>query len=430
MNFELFGLEQDLKIEKENVEKFYNEYKELNQLITQSENKYDDLLLNYGTEDFKIFIGLMANALRNIDLKGYKVINSIYDAIRNSVELEFGIFLGNRILEKYPSKNSTEGYLIRLYTLKNVLDILAMLKDKYYFVKYLDMYIKEFLEFMNNYPYSVEEHYNLGANFYSYMYVFSNILEKEDKGLGYLIKLYRLRKSMIEKSLITYPIDNNLIIIFNIISTYYLIEDDVYKLSIDIDDFYRDFIEELRDIKIFTDKNIHLRDKILSKSIKNFISEFTTILFSEGKEEYYKEIIDLFPSILNRENQIMIDLYKLEKSDIENKNEELEKIRERIERIFNNTPQKIKEVILFLFYSVYIRSNEDNLEILEKLFKEIKKKSKKFKSLEVLLAKILILKGERDKAKEILEKLKEKALIEGDKNLLRLIDNFMSSEFD
>jgi len=430
MNFELFGLEQDLKIEKENVEKFYNEYKELNRLITDNENKYDDLLMNYGTEDFKIFVGLMANALRNIDLKGYKVINSIYDAIHNSVEKEFGVFLGNRILEKYNEGKDTEEYLIRLYTLKNILDTLILLKDKYYFIKYLDLFIKELLSFMEQYPSSIEEHYNFGANFYSYMYIYANILEKKDKGIGYLIKLYKLRESMKEKNLLNYPKDNNLFIIFNIISTYYSIEDELTKLSIELDDFYKAFIEELKELKDILDEKFYLRDKVLSKTTRRFISEFTTILFSEGKEDFYKEIIELFPDILNRENQIMIELYELEKSEDENKIERLEEIREKIERIFNNTPNKVKEVILFLFYSVYIRSAEDNLEILEKLLKELEEKIKKFKTLNILSAKIHILKNEKEKAKEILDKLKEKAIIEGDKNLIRLIDEFKSSELD
>jgi tetratricopeptide (TPR) repeat protein len=186
----------------------------------------------------------------------------------------------------------------------------------------------------------------------------------------------------------------------------------------------------LKELKDILDEKFYLRDKVLSKTTRRFISEFTTILFSEGKEDFYKEIIELFPDILNRENQIMIELYELEKSEDENKIERLEEIREKIERIFNNTPNKVKEVILFLFYSVYIRSAEDNLEILEKLLKELEEKIKKFKTLNILSAKIHILKNEKEKAKEILDKLKEKAIIEGDKNLIRLIDEFKSSELD
>jgi len=110
--------------------------------------------------------------------------------------------------------------------------------------------------------------------------------------------------------------------------------------------------------------------------------------------------------------------------------EKLEEIRERIDRIFNNTTNRVKEVILFLFYSVYIRTVEEDLNILEKLFKELEQKRERFKTLNILSAKILILKNEREKALEILNKLKERAIIEGDRNLIRLIDEFKSSELD
>lgn len=431
MNFELFGLEQDLKIEGENIEKYYDEYLELNKILGVDENKYDNLLLEYGTEELKYSLSLMTNSLKNIEKKGYKVIDPIFDAFRSAGDLDLGIFIANRIIEKYREfePNSAESFLIRLYTLRNILDFLSLKNDKFYYLKYLKEFSKEFLKFIELYPSFIEEIYRLGVNFYSFLYIHYLTIENEpEKALGFIVKVYNLRKSMFEKGIIKYPYEHNIYYLINIILLYFRINDEIVKLSIDIGEYISELKKELKKLKDFIDKSPRY-EVILNSDLKKYINEVLTTLYSVGFEEDYNDIISIFPNILRKEHKLIIKLYEIDRMDNLEAIDRLKEIKNEIDTAFNNLPADKKEIISFLFYNTYLNHLGEDLDSIENIKFEIEKLSNKFSSLKVLLAKALIKIGRRDEAKDLLEKEREKAIISGNKALQRLIEDYLSSEF-
>ena len=431
MNFELFGLEQDLKIEGEKINNYYNEYLELNKILGINENKYDNLLLEYGTEELKYSLSLMNNSLRNVEKKGYKVIDPIFEAFRSSGDLDLGIFVANRIVEKYKEiePDLAENFLIRLYALRNALDFLSIKNDKFYYLKYLKDYINEFSKFIELYPSHIEEIYRLGVNFYSFLYIHYLTIEDEiEKALGYIIKLYNLRKSMFSKGLLKYPYEHNIYYLINIILLYFRINDELVKLSIDINEYISDFKEELNKLKEFMDKSPKY-EVVLSSDLRKYINEVLTTLYSVGFEADYNDIISIFPNILSKEHKLIIKLYEIDRMDTPEALDKLKEIKEDIDRAFNNLTKDKKEIISFLFYNTYLNHLNEDFEKLEELKPKIEKLSLKFPSLKILLAKVLIKEGQREEAKILLEKEKEKAILSGNKALQKLIEDYLSSEF-
>ncbi len=432
MDIELFGLEQDLKAEGEKVKKYYEEYLEINKLLGVDENKYDSLLLEYGTEDLKYSLSLMTNSLRNVEKKGYKVIDPIFDGLRSSGEFSLGIFIANRIIEKYKEyePNSAESYLIRLHTLKNAIDLLSIKNDKLYYLKYLTEFIDELYKFIKIYPSYLEEIYILGTNFYSFLYIYSLTIEDNvEKALGFIIKLYNLRKRMFEKGILKYPYEHNIYYLINIILVYFRINDELVKLSIDIYEYINDLENELRTIKNFIEKAQKYRI-ILSDDLKKYINEVLATLYSVGFEEEYNRLVSIFPDILTKYHRLIIKLYEIDRLESFEAVEKLEKIKEEIDRAFNNLSKEKREIISFLFFNTYLNHIEDeDTKKLKEIREELEKLTKKYDSLNVIKAKLLLKYGERDKAKEILEREKEKAIISGNKALQKIIDDYLSSEF-
>ncbi len=431
MNFELFGLEQDLKIEGENIEKYYSDYLELNKILGIDENRYDNLLLEYGTEELKYSLSLMTNTLRNIEKKGYRIIDPIFDTFRSSGDYELGIFIANRIIEKYKETNSEtpESFLIRIYALKNALDFLSLKDDKLYYLKYLRDFIKELSEFLDIYPSYIEEIYKLGVHFYSFLYIHYLTIENEtEKALGFLLKLYNLRKSMFEKDILKYSYEHNIYYLINIILLYFKVNDELVKLSVDINEYISDLKVELEKIKEFIDKSPKYQI-VLSSDLKRYINEVLTTLYSVGFEDDYNEIVSIFPNILSKEHRLIIKLYEIDRMDTFEALDKLKKIKSDIDTTFNNFTNDKKEIISFLFYNTYVNHLGEDLEEIEKIKLEIEKLSKKFSSLKVVLAKTLVKIGQREEAKSLLEKEKEKAIISGNKALQKLIEDYLSSEF-
>jgi len=430
MNFYLEGFRQDLRLEKENIENFYREYLHLNQIFATGQNKYEDILLGYGTQELKFTLGFLTSILKNIEKKSYPVIDSVFDSIEHSENFDLSVFYGNRIIEKFSSK-SPEDFLIRIYTLRRMLNALLILDDRLYYVKHLLDFIKQISEFYDRYPTYIKENLKNAMDFYQFIYIYVLKLHSdEEKALGFLIKGYNLKKYIIDEKIIPYPQENNIFQIINIVSSYLQIEDSFITLVLDIDDYIREFVKQIKDLKNYALKKPSILEPYFQNPFKKYINQFLTNIYILGFEEEYRQVAEELPQILTKEHSLIIKINEIVMKE-NFKEEKLTALKEEIEKAFNNLSEEKKENILYVYYNGFVSVFRDSLGEIQKARKELELHIKKLKnpySLNVPLFRILNILGEKEEARRLAEETKQQAIISGKKFLANAIDEYIQFE--
>ncbi|NPA58727.1 MAG: hypothetical protein GXN94_05490 [Aquificae bacterium] len=431
MEVYLEGLKQDLIREREDVEKFFKEYSDLNSvLVSDWEGRYDRLLLNYGTEELKQTLGFLTNVYAQIDGKGYTVVNPVFDAVEYWGEFELTVFYGNRILEKYRS-GEPEQRLIRIYTLKRMLNALTFLDDRYTYLKYLQTFIGEVLEFIQEYPSFLKEHFRSGIDFYQFMYIYGvQLLSDWERSLGYLIKGYNLKKEMINRQMLPYPEENNIFQIINIVGSYLQVENSFIALIVDVEGYIREFVKQIKDLKEYAYKKPSVLTPYLQNPFKKYINQFLTNIHILGFEEEYKTVAELLPQVITTDHRLVVEINR---AVMEMSAERIESIGKEMERAFNNFSEEKKERVLYSYYNGYITLFREDIsrikDIKEKIERDLKKLKKPY-SLNVPLFRALNILGERERALKIAQETRRQAVISGRKFLADAIDTYLKTEFD
>lgn len=429
MDFFIQGVKSDISLELPELEKFYQEYKELNAVFIENENKYDDVLTNYGTEDLKFALGFLSSIYKNIEKQGYQVINAVFDATERYGEYELSVFYGNRILEKY-GKTSTENILIRIETLRRILSALLNLDDKLFFSEYLIKYTTELENLFSLYPSYIKEIYSHISDWYQFMYFYAlTILGDNEKAFGFLLKSYEVRKYMLKENMSDIITGNTILYIANIIGLYSQLKDTLLSLAFSPEEYVEEFLKEVKELKTTLDNKPSRREFFLKGYFRKYYNELLTNIYVLGFHEEHREIIEAFPEIVNKDHLIMIEIDKIFKELDEKEPEEvkgkLSSLKREIDILFNNIPKSKQEQILYLFYNLLIEIEEN----LDNLLEEIKKvKEKKFKEsllFDMLRIKILLKQERREDAKDIALKVKEKAIIKNNRFIIDAVNRIL-----
>ena len=431
MSFLLEGFLQDLKIEEQNLKDFFEEYRSLNTAIGSSEKNYDQILTGYGTQELKFTIGFLTNILKNIKKKGYQIIDTVFDSVEHSGEFDLSVFFGNRIIERFSSDQSDE-MLVRIYTLRRVLNALLIMDDRLNYIKYLIYFVKQIKDFYIKFPSLLGENYKNASDFYQFMYMYSlKIHSDEEKAVGYLIKGYNLKKFMIDEGILPYPEENNIFQIINIVGSYLQIEDSFLSLILDIDDYIKEFVRQIKDLKEYSLKKPSVLTPYLQNPFKKYINQFLTNIYILGFEQEYKEVVNTLPDVVSKDHRLIIKINEiLLKENFKEK--KLKEIKKEIEIAFNNFSIEKKESVLYVFYNAYISVFKENKDEIKKLKDEIKNNIKKLKnpvSLNVPLFRIMNILGEKEKALNLANETKQKALITGKKFLANAVNDYIQLEF-
>ncbi len=432
MDLLLEGYFQDLKRLEEEIEKYYQEYLTLNQVFISDKKDYEQILLNYGTEELKFTLGFLTSIYKNIQQKKYSVIDSIFDTIEHSGEFELSIFYGNRILEKFKGQEADE-YLIRLYTLRRMLNALLILDDGLEYLKYLIEYTKTSKEFFSSYNKLLKENYRNAMDFYQFIYVYySRFPSDDEQALGSLIKSYNIKKLMIENQLLPYPEENNIFQIINIVGSYLQIENSFVSLVMDIDEYIKEFAKQMKDLKEFSQKSPSILELYLQQPFKRYINQFLTNIYIMGFDEEYHQVSQTFPEIITIDHKLIVEINEILVKD-PSKERKLLSLKDEIERAFNNLSSDKKESVLYVYYNALISVFYDDIEFLKKIKEEIiehKSRLKNAYSLDVPLFRILAVQGEKEKAKQLANQVREQAVISGKKFLVNAIDDYIKTELD
>ncbi len=427
MNLFIKGALSDIDLELPEIEKYFDDYRELNAVFIRDENKYDNILTNYGTEDLKFALGFLTSIYKNIEQKGYKIVNAVFDAAERYGEFELSVFYGNRILEKY-QKNSPEEILIRAETLRRVLNALLQLDDKLFFIQYLIKYSREVKNLISLYPSYLKDIYTHISDWYQFMYYYSlSILGDNEKAFGFLLKSYEIRKNMLESGMTDILTGNTILYTANIIGLYSQLEDSLLSIAFSPESYVKEFIKEARLLKKEIEKRPNKGSFFLRGYFRKYYNELLTNIYVLGFHEEHREIIDYFPEIVNKDHLLMVKIDNLLKDldSCENIQEEIEKLREEIDIAFNNISKNKQEQILYLFYNLLIEVEENPIHLLEEI-KE--KKEKRFKNsllFDLLQIKIYKYADDIEKAREIAEKTKEKAIIQNNRFILNAVNRFL-----
>ena len=427
MNLFIKGALSDIDLELPEIEKYFDDYRELNAVFIRDENKYDNILTNYGTEDLKFALGFLTSIYKNIEQKGYKIVNAVFDAAERYGEFELSVFYGNRILEKY-QENSPEEILIRAETLRRVLNALLQLDDKLFFIQYLIKYSREVKNLISLYPSYLKDIYTHISDWYQFMYYYSlSILGDNEKAFGFLLKSYEIRKNMLESGMTDILTGNTILYTANIIGLYSQLEDSLLSIAFSPESYVKEFIKEARLLKKEIEKRPNKGSFFLRGYFRKYYNELLTNIYVLGFHEEHREIIDYFPEIVNKDHLLMVKIDNLLKDldSCENIQEEIEKLREEIDIAFNNISKNKQEQILYLFYNLLIEVEENPIHLLEEI-KE--KKEKRFKNsllFDLLQIKIYKYADDIEKAREIAEKTKEKAIIQNNRFILNAVNRFL-----
>ncbi len=394
------GLFSDVRRELENFEKEKEKYSQINSLISNDEDFYDDLLLELTTAELKQVIGLLTRVLKDVKEKGFNSAIPIFNMLEQNNLYKIAIFYARRIIEKNISTHinlKAHEKLIELFLKFNQAVVV------YYFPEYLNSLNSFIKENIND----TKDILLSGANFYKLLYIYYITVEKDnEKAFGYLLKSYRFNKQIIEKYPSKFEEFNNLLVIINIIGMYtYLPE--MEKEFINIDKYIEDFHKQLEEIK-----NYPSLVKFFEGEGKRFLSEFLFNLYVLGYEEDFEKIYNKYPHFLNKKHKLLIFL---------NKAEDVQDLEKEIESFFNNAALKDKEDIFYIYINRLIE---------EEKFSDAKEKIKKFNIKNSLLPEVLTLKIKQKEEglniEEKLHSLKLEAMMKGNIKLVKIIDELLS----
>ncbi|WP_457639499.1 hypothetical protein [Persephonella sp.] len=430
MHFLLYGFQQDLKIEKESLSQYYSEYLKLNQIFASGENRYESILLNYGTQELKFTLGFLTNILKNVENKGFHIIDPVFDSVEHSGNFELSVFYGNRIIEKF-SSDSPEDFLIRIYTLRRILNALLILDDRLFYLKYLLDFVEQVEAFLNSFPAMQKENLKNAMDFYQFMYIYAlKLLSDEEKALGYLIKSYNIKKSMIQEKILPYPEENNIFQIINIVGSYLQIEDSFIALVLDIDDYIKEFVKQVEDLAQYGKRKPSVLQPYFQNPFKGYINQFLTNIYILGFEDEYYRIISVIPEIVSKDHRLIVKVNEILLKE-PFKEKKLKEMKEEIQLAFNNFSSEKKENVLYVYYNACVSVFRDNIDEIKKLQEELKEHRKKLKdafSLDVPMFRMLNILGKKEEAKKLAEETKKQALITGKKFLATAVDDYLNLE--
>ncbi len=430
MNIFLQGAKSDIQIELPSIEKFFEEYKQLNNFfVSDIENRYESILTKYGTEDLKFTLGFLTSIYKNIENKGFKIINSVFDAVERYGEFELSVFYGNRILEKY-SENKEEDILIRAETLRRILNALINIDDKLFFVYYLIKYTKEIEKLLSLYPLHIKEIYTHISDWYQFLYFYSlSITGDNEKAFGFLLKSYDIRRFMLENKLSDIIYGNTILYIANIIGLYSQLENSLISIVFFPDEYIEELLKEVKLLKEELEKNPSKYPLFLKGYFRKYYNELLTNIYVLGFHTEHREIVEIFPEIVNKDHLLMVKIDELfknlgdkEESDIK---EQVEKLKGEIDITFNNLTKSKQEQILYLYYNLLLEIEEDTKKLLKEIEEKKEKRFKKSLLFEVLKIKGYIKIGEIEKAKKVAEKTKERAIVENNRFIIEAVNRYL-----
>ena len=424
----------DIKNEKPIFEKEFNDYVELNSLITnidELDKKYEDVLLEYGTAELKQTVGLLSTILRNIELNGFKGAIPIFEMLQQQNLYPLAIFYAKRVIEKYQNPETKEEFIVLLEGYKKILELLYRNNDRFLYLKYLTELLEELEEFIRTYPEEAKYIYQTGSDLYQLFYItYLTIFDDKSKALGYLIRNYQFNQFILKNGLGEWERFNNILITINIVGLYSYIEDSLEKEFVDIETYIKDFLEDVKVLKekIHTSgwyKNFYLRGEG-----KRYLSEFLLNIYVLGYEDFYKEIVDQIPNLINKEHKLIVEMDKLQSEDLQETEflYKMKKLKKQINMLLNNTTDFYKENLLYMYFKNLIDYYEENLEKLEEIKNEMAQYTTVLKDsvlLNLLKAKIYYLEGDIEKAKSIANQQKLKALSQGRQSVVKVIERFL-----
>ncbi len=421
MNFYLTGFKYDLEIEIKNLSLYLDEYKQINNIFQFDENKYDRILLEYGTEKLKIANSLLTTLLLDIN---NRAIEHIFDLLEAEKEYDLGIFLANRVFEKY-NGDILEHFLIRKETYVRALNFLLYKNDIYFFTDYLVKFLKDMYRFLNRFGYLSKEIYLLATYFNQFIFSFYiTVIDDYEKAVGYIIKDIEIRDILFKKRILKFPENNNIINIINLTGLYLSLKDSIIKPTIDIDFYIKKLKNELVELSKYLEKEPEKKDLLLNDHLKRYLNEFLTNIYISGFENYYIEISEIFPEILTRDHKLTIRIINLYKEEYINEME-IENLRSDIDISFNNLSSEKKERVLYLFYNFLVEKYAGDEKKLNKLKEEIERKKEKFYILKIPLFRILNFLGYKKEAYETAEEVKKELTIYGKENLLKAVERYL-----
>ncbi|WP_456400779.1 hypothetical protein [Persephonella sp.] len=429
MDIYINGFFSDLKNEKESVKKYLSEYRELNTILEVDENRYENILLSYGTEDLKIATGFLTVIYKNLDLRGHTVVDSIFDTLESKKDYEISVFYTNRIIEKY-SSDEIEDILIRIKTLKRTLNILVYLQDKYFFVLYLQKFLDELNKLNLLINIKSDELYKNISSFNQFMYIFYlTIMDDKEKAIGYLIKDIDLRDYLFSRNLLKFPFENNIFHVINLTGLYFQLNDSLLTLAVDIEQYILKLRDEIKRIRDYINKNPHHRRYFINYEFRKYFSDFLANIYIAGYEDYYLEIADIIPELITNDHKLTIKIINLSRSESILSDFEIDEIRSELNIISNNISGDKKYRLLYLFYNLYITNFRENPEKLKKIVEEINKLTKKSILLKIPLFRAYNYLGEREKGLKIAEDVKRELIIKGNDILAKSVEKYIEDEF-
>ncbi|MDQ7055920.1 MAG: hypothetical protein Q9M89_05385 [Persephonella sp.] len=175
----------------------------------------------------------------------------------------------------------------------------------------------------------------------------------EEDALGFLIKGYNIKRAMVQEEMVNYPEENNLFQIINIVGSYLQLENSFISLIIEIDEYIKEFVRQIKDLKDYSLKKPSVLHPYLSNPFKKYINQFLTNIYILGFEDEYYQVAHILPEMITKEHQLVIRINEILLKE-SCKEEKIKKIKEDIESSFNNFSLQKKEKVLYVYYNAYI----------------------------------------------------------------------------
>ena len=432
----------DINIELPKLKKEFQSYLELNSLITdvdKIEEKYDNLLLNYGTAKMKEVVGLLSAIFYNLEMKGFDALHPLFAMCEKNGQWDIEVFYCKQILERY-TDDSEETVIIRLKTYKKIFDTVVNNEDKINQINYLIQYLEYFLNkhFIIKNPKHKKDLTLIISDIYTSLFTINvTVLNDEKSALFFLKKAYDLRKELVEKGLISWETSNLIFILINIIGLYTkLVNDDEKDLSeFDISPVVeKDVLNQFKFLRTALENSVEFSKYFRYSNLKNYLHQLLTNIYILGYSEIQKKALKLLPVLNTLEYTLLIDFDLLSKNihnySFEEAEKRLNELKNTFDRLSNNLTKHKKEMIFYAYYSAVITvySSFGKQEKLENLKTELENKSDKFEnqfSIKIPLLKVYKELGNTDKAVNLATELKQKAIFSGRKSIEKIIDSIV-----
>ncbi len=423
------------------IEKYFEEYKSLNELINtgkiENDDKYDSILLNFNTEEMKQSVGLLSSLFYHLERGGFDAIQPIFNKCEMSRAWDLEIFYCKQILERYKDNSSDSGIIIKLRTYKKIFDALTNNNDKFNQLKYAIIFLNYFYENIGIfYSYkNKKDLFEIISEVYLTLYMIDIFfLEDKKSALKNLEKAYKITDFSIKKGYTNWINSKIIFILINLIGLYSSIRNFEVVEDFKIENYVKEALKHLKMIRTEIENYPHFMKWFKEVKLQKYLHQMLTNIYILGFTEEHKEALKVLPILNTLDYSLLIDLdslsqnvYKYSFEEVENK---LFQYKNTMERLLNNLSQNKKESLLFSFYncciSVYDYFQDE--EKLKEIFNELLNLTQKHKNtflLKIPLLKIYILFDEIEKAKEIGKEIIQKSVITGRENLKLMVEDIL-----